>query len=104
LLEGLVASEEDLGASECVRFELLAGVRQRELKALEAFFQSISWIPVDESITRAAGSMARQYRRSHSGIDDVDYLIGATALLLEGELLTTNIRRYPMLKGLQPAY
>jgi hypothetical protein len=37
-------------------------------------------------------------------IDAADYLIAATALLLEAELLTTNVRHFPMLTGLEPAY
>lgn len=41
-------------------------------------------------MTRTAGSLARQYRRAHSGIDAVDYLIAATALVLDAELLHFN--------------
>jgi hypothetical protein len=33
-----------------------------------------------------------------------DYLIAATALLLEADLLSTNVRHFPMLPGLQPLY
>lgn len=40
----------------------------------------------------------------HSGIDDADYLIAATAISLEADLLTTNVRHFPMLEGLRPAY
>jgi predicted nucleic acid-binding protein len=31
-------------------------------------------------------------------------LIAATALLLDAELLTTNVRHFPMIAGLAPAY
>jgi predicted nucleic acid-binding protein len=31
-------------------------------------------------------------------------VIAATALLLDADLLTTNVRHFPMLAGLQPAY
>ena len=48
--------------------------------------------------------LVRKHRRAHSGIDDADYLIAATALLLEADLLTTNVRHFPMLSGLQPPY
>jgi hypothetical protein len=48
--------------------------------------------------------LARRYRTSHSGIEDIDYLIAATALVLDAELLTTNVRHFPMLEGLSPAY
>jgi predicted nucleic acid-binding protein len=104
LLEGLIETEESLLASEVVRFELLAGVREKEVDALEQFFAAISWVPVGEEVARAAGSLAQRHRRSHSGIDDADYLIAATALLLEADLLTTNVRHFPMIAGLAPAY
>jgi len=104
LLSRLIGEEEPVVASEVVRFELLAGVRDTELEALEQFFSALSWVPVDEGITRTAGSLARQHKRAYSGIDDADYLIAATALVLDAELLTTNVRHFPMLAGLRPAY
>lgn len=104
LLHELAASDEVLAASEVVRFELLAGVRDGELAALERFFSAISWIAVDEAVSRTAGQLARRHRAAHGGIDDADYLIAATALLLEADLLTTNVRHFPMLPGLRPPY
>lgn len=104
LLSGLIEAGEALLASEVVRFELLAGVREKEVNALEQFFSAISWVPVGEEVARAAGSLAQRHRRSHSGIDDADYLIAATSLLLEADLLTTNVRHFPMIAGLSPAY
>jgi hypothetical protein len=104
LLSGLIEAEESLLASEIVRFELLAGVREKEVEALEQFFSALSWVPVGEEVARAAGSLAQRHRRAHGGIDDADYLIAATALLLDAELLTTNVRHFPMVAGLEPAY
>ena len=104
LLKGLVEHDETLAASEVVRFELVSGVRDDELPALEQFFSAVSWIPVGEDVARAAGELARKHRRAHGGVDDGDYLIAATALLLEADLLTTNVRHFPMLRGLQSPY
>lgn len=104
LLEDLIQRAEPLLASELVRFELIAGVRRAEIEELEAFFTALAWIPVTEDVSRLAGEFARQYRRSHSGIDDIDYLLAATALSLNADLLTTNVRHFPMLRGLRPAY
>jgi predicted nucleic acid-binding protein len=104
LLTDLIADGETLVASEVTRVELLAGVRGTELDALEAFFSSLAWAPIDEEISRAAGSLAQRLRRSHGGIDDADYLIAATAVILGAELLTTNLRHFPMIKGLQAPY
>jgi predicted nucleic acid-binding protein len=104
LLTSLIDDAETIAASEVVRFELLAGVRDREVDALEQFFLALTWVPVDERVTRAAGTLARRHRRTYSGIDDADYLIAATAVLLDAPLLTTNVRHFPMLKNLRPAY
>lgn len=104
LLRDLVENEETLAASEVIRFELVAGVRDDELPTLEQFFSAVSWVPVGEDVARAAGELARKHRRTHSGIDDADYLIAATALLLEADILTTNVRHFPMLQGLAPPY
>lgn len=104
LLTSLIDDAETIAASEVVRFELLAGVRDREVDALEQFFLALTWVPVDERVTRAAGTLARRHRRAYSGIDDADYLIAATAVLLDAPLLTTNVRHFPMLKNLRPAY
>ncbi len=104
LLRELIENDETVAASDVVRFELLAGVRDDELPALEQFFSAVSWVAVGEDVARTAGDLARRHRRAHSGIDDADYLTAATALLLEADLLTTNVRHFPMLSGLQPPY
>jgi predicted nucleic acid-binding protein len=104
VLTQIIEADEPILASEVVRFELLAGVRDREVDALELFFSALSWVPVGEEVSRTAAALARNHRRSHSGIDDADYLIAATTLLLDAELLTMNVRHFPMLKGLRPAY
>ena len=104
LLAGLISDGETLVASEVTRFELLAGVRRAELEALEAFFSSLAWAPIDEEISRTAGTLAQRHRRGHSGIDDADYLIAATAMVLEADLLTTSVRHFPMIKGLRTPY
>ena len=104
LLAGLISDGETLVASEVTRFELLAGTRRAELEALEAFFSSLAWAPIDEEISRTAGTLAQRHRRSHSGIDDADYLIAATAMVLEADLLTTSVRHFPMIKGLRTPY
>lgn len=96
--------DDPLAASEMVRFELLAGVRGGELDELEKLFTALAWIPVTEDISRLGGLLASRYRPSHSGIDKADYLIAATALVVDAELLTTNVRHFPMFEGLEPPY
>ncbi|MBA3349118.1 MAG: PIN domain-containing protein, partial [Actinobacteria bacterium] len=103
-LERLLGSEEPIVASELVRFELLAGAREHELAALARFFSALVWAPVDEEVCRVGGLLARRHRRTKTGIDDVDYLIAGTAVVLDAELLTTNVRHFPMLRGIRSPY
>ncbi|MGH2748377.1 MAG: type II toxin-antitoxin system VapC family toxin [Actinomycetota bacterium] len=103
LLHALLDEGEATVSSELVRFELLAGTRPAEADAVEAFFATLAWVPVTEAVAREGGALARRYRGSHEGIDDVDYLIAATARILEAEL-TTNVRHFPMFARLRPPY
>lgn len=104
LLTSLADDGVDLAASELVRFELMAGVKNRELSALEEFCSALRWAQVTADIARIAGQLARRYRKSHSGIGAVDYLIAATAIALDAELLTTNVRHFPMFPKLRRPY
>jgi predicted nucleic acid-binding protein len=104
LLRSLTRTRTEVGASELVRFELHAGVREDEISDLRDFSTTLLWVPVDTDVARMGGALARRYGPSHSGIEDVDYLIAATALILDADLLTTNVKHFPMLEGLQPAY
>jgi predicted nucleic acid-binding protein len=104
LLHQLTLDDVALAASEVVRFELLSGVRASEIEQLELFCSALSWIPINEEVTRAAGVLARRHRKAHGGIDTADYLIAATADLMGADLLTLNVRHFPMLPGLQAAY
>ena len=104
LLTALIDAGDDLVASELVRFELLAGVRDTELTALEEFCSALHWVEVSEDVVRVAGRLARRYRKSHSGIGAVDYLIAATAIVIDADLLTTNVRHFPMFTKLERPY
>lgn len=104
LLRQLVNADESIAASEVVRFELLAGVHDNEVDQLEQFCALIEWVPFDEDVARAAGTLALQHRRAYQGIDDVDYLIAGTALVLGAEILTINVRHFSMFPGLKPPY
>lgn len=104
LLTRRVTKGVRLTASEIVRFELLAGVKADEIEALELFFRAVTWVAVDEAVVRTAGELARTHEAAFRGISSADYLIAATAILLGAALLTTNVRHFPMLEGLTPAY
>lgn len=48
--------------------------------------------------------MLRTFRRSHPGIDIADYLIAATAEIGGFDLVTLNIKHFPMVSDLRPAF
>lgn len=91
-------------ASVLSRTEIEGGMRSGERRDVSALFGTLTLIPVSDAIARRAGEHLRRFRRSHSGIDLVDYLIGATAELHSADLATLNIKHFPMFKGLRPPY
>ncbi len=97
-------SGHDLAASVLTRIELLAGVRSRERRELDALFTVLRWVDVDREIAARAGALANRYLASHRDIDTVDYVIAATAEALGADLLTKNVKHFPMIAGLRPPY
>ena len=91
-------------ASVLTRAELLGGMRALEKGRTRALFLAVGWIDVDREIADRAGELARAYRRSHPGIDLVDYVIAATAELSGATLLTRNVKHFPMIDGLVAPY
>ena len=100
----VVDASDELLASEITRFEVLVGMRRGEEEATEDRLALPEWVPVDDGVARRAAELARAFRASHCGIEDADYLVAATALEFGASLLTTNVRHFPMLPGLRPAY
>lgn len=95
-LSGLVSRPT---CSEISRAEVLRGVRSAERSITERLFSVLSWRPVDEHVSRLAGELGRQYRRSHTGLATADLVVAATALHLGTSVATANVRHFPMFKG-----
>lgn len=96
--------EEAPVCSEITRVEVLRGVRGAERGDTERAFRTMRWVGLDEAIARLAGEMGRAWRRSHPGISTADLVIAATAQETDLELVTLNVRHFPMLEGLKPPY
>jgi len=94
----------ELHSSEIVRTELLVLIRDQELEAIAPLLGAIIWHPVDRQISEAAGSLGRTWLPSHNGIDAADFIIAATATLLNAELLTKNVKHFPMFENLTAPY
>jgi predicted nucleic acid-binding protein len=104
LLQRLAADGTELWSSVIVRVEVRAGMRPAETAATDAAFALFHWQDVTSEIADRAGSLATRFHASHSGIDTADFLLAATAEVLGAGLLTLNVRHFPMIDGLQPAY
>jgi hypothetical protein len=103
-LRDAVEQDHELWSVSVVRTEVLAGMRSGEEAATLALLGGVRWLDVTVQLADDAGELARRYLRSHRGVDTVDYLLGAGALALGARMCTSNIRHFPMLEGLQPAY
>ena len=90
--------------SSIVVAELFAGVKgDTEQAVLENFVSLFPVVPVSTEIAKAGGLYKRDFGKSH-GVGLADAILAATAEAEDAELKTLNIRHYPMLKGIEPAY
>jgi hypothetical protein len=87
-----------------VRVEILRGMRPGEERATIGLLDQIDWLTVDVAVADRAGELGRTYRQSHQGIEVVDLLLAAAAERFGAELLTRNVRHFPMFPELQPAF
>lgn len=98
------ARSDRIVLSSIVAAELYAGVKgDAEQETLEDFLSLFRIVPVDAEIAKTGGLYKRDYGKSH-GVGLADAILAATADLEDAELKTLNIKHYPMLQGLTPAY
>lgn len=90
--------------SSIIAAELYAGVRgDEELSRLDSLISLFRVVPVSIDLARAGGLYKQHYAKSQ-GVGLADAIIAATAEAENAELKTLNIKHYPMIKGLKPAY
>lgn len=87
-----------------VRTEILRGMRPGEEAATAGLLNIVEWVSVDVALADRAGELGREYWQSHQGIEIVDLLLAAAAERFGARLLTRNVRHFPMVPGLRPAY
>lgn len=83
------------------RTEIEGGMRSGERADVAALFEFVHLVPVSDAIARRAGQHFRNYRRSHQGIDIIDYVIAASAEIQGSQLATLNLKHFPMFEGLR---
>jgi predicted nucleic acid-binding protein len=74
-----------------------------ELDTLDDLVSLFPVIPVSSALARAGGLHKRDYAKTH-GVGLADAIVAATCEAENAELKTLNVKHYPMLKGLKPAY
>jgi predicted nucleic acid-binding protein len=90
--------------SSIVLAELYAGVKgTNELSVLNNFVSLFRIVSIDSDIAKAGGLYKRDFGKSH-GVGLADAILAATADKENAELKTLNVKHYPMIKGLKPAY
>lgn len=104
LLRTASEAGQELWSVTPVRTEILAGALPGEAGPIERLLGQLRWLDVTTDLADAAGRIAQTYRRSHPGVDTVDYLLAASTEHLAGQLVTLNVRHFPMLPELRPAY
>ncbi len=90
-----LAAGEVLAISVINLTELASGMRSEEEARTEQLLSLFTVLEVSEPIARQAASYLRQYRRSHN-LELGDALIAATASHSGAELITRNLKHYPM--------
>ncbi|MFP4564666.1 MAG: PIN domain-containing protein [Spirochaetia bacterium] len=83
--------------------EIYPGVLRSEEEAIQQFISVFPVEPVSREIAVRGGLLKRDYGPSY-GISLADALIAATALEQGYEPATLNVKHYPMLHRLKPAY
>ena len=90
--------------SPIVIAELYAGVKgEKEQTVLDNFLALFPVLPVTAAIARVGGLYKRDYGKSH-GVGLADAILAASAAAEGAELKTLNVRHYPMIKAIKPAY
>jgi len=98
------ANADRIVLSAIVVAELYVGVKgQQEESALDEFVSLFRIVPVTPEIARAAGLFRRDYGKPH-GVGLADAILAATVQAENAELITLNVKHYPMLEGLRPPY
>lgn len=74
---------------------------QPRLKALSKFLQFLTIIDVDEQVANIAANIRIDLERKGLVIGAHDVLIAASALSVNGQLVTRNVREFERVQGLQ---
>jgi hypothetical protein len=83
--------------------EIYAGARATETAHFDDFFSFFPIIPITSHIAKTGGLLKSEYGPSHN-VGIADALIAATAIEENLNLISLNVKHYPMFEHLQPPY
>ena len=90
--------------SPIVVAELYASVKgNAELSVLENFISLFRVVPLTAEIVKIGGLYKRDFGKSH-GVGLADAILAATSDAEKADLKTLNVKHYPMISLLEPAY
>ena len=95
---------DELWSSYVIRTEVLAGMRNEEQQRTHQLLRAIRWAGVDLAESDGAGELGQRYGRAHPGIDTPDLLLAELAERLGAELVTMNVKHFPMFPELKRPY
>ena len=96
--------KSNLYMSSITMAELYAGVREgEEYKKLEIFIETFVIINLNKNIAKTGGLFRNQYKPSH-GTGLADALIAATAKEIGAQVVTFNVKHFPMFNDVIKPY
>lgn len=94
-LADALAAGETVAISVVTIAEILSGMRPGEDARTESLLALFAVQDVIPAVARQAGTYLRHYRRTHR-LELADALVAATAAHLGADLVTRNVKHYPM--------
>jgi len=102
--------DDDVAISALTHLELLTGARLSEQRAVATLVAAFVELPVDGVVVARASALARRHAPAHRGIDAIDaidaidFVIAASAQIHEAQLITRNVKDFPMFPELVSPY
>ena len=91
-----LSKDRSLFISSFTRFEVMRGLREHERERTMYLLNSFICLPIDINIADLAGKLVSSWKSKNVALGEGDVLIAATALHYELDLVTTNVRHFPM--------
>lgn len=96
-----LGKSHDLAASVITVVEVWQGAKPEEYDKTHKMLSSLNIINLDYELSRLSGNLASSLRSKGFTIGLADAVIGATALRSGSPVLTTNIKHFMLIPGLE---